>query len=70
MRDGIEHIEARFNCLKHKLEIDYLQACIQSPNDAESFKQEFEKQLTDLQTDLVFVRTSNKGGEFMNDESK
>jgi HD-GYP domain-containing protein (c-di-GMP phosphodiesterase class II) len=70
MRDGIELIEARFNCLKHKLEIDYLQACIQNPNDAESFKQEFTKQLTDLQSDLEFVRTSNKGGEFMSDESK
>lgn len=70
MRDGIELIEARFNCLKHKLEIDYLQACIQNPDDTHSFKQEFNKQLLDLEADLEFVRTSNKGGEFMSDESK
>ncbi|MFT5594412.1 MAG: HD-GYP domain-containing protein (c-di-GMP phosphodiesterase class II) [Oceanicoccus sp.] len=70
MRDGIDLIEARFNCLKQKLEIDYLQSCIKTPKDAATLKEKLDAQLKNMKSDLEFVRTSNKGGEFMSEESK
>lgn len=70
MRDGIELVEARFANLKQKLELDYLHACMAHPEQKASLEVTLNKQLASLDDDLDFVRTSNKGGEFMSEESK
>jgi HD-GYP domain-containing protein (c-di-GMP phosphodiesterase class II) len=70
MRDGIELIESRFNCLKQQLQIEYLNACLNHSNNHEQLKAELDRNIEQLEDDLAFVRTSNKGGEFMSDESK
>ena len=70
MRDGIELVESRFHCLKQHLKIEYLNTCITNTNNTEASQTELNKALTALDDDLEFVRTSNKGGEFMSDESK
>jgi HD-GYP domain-containing protein (c-di-GMP phosphodiesterase class II) len=70
MRDGIELVEARFANLKQQLELDYLHECIQYPEQESALKAVLKTKLDSLTDDLNFVRTSNKGGEFMKDESK
>ncbi|MGR6874061.1 HD domain-containing phosphohydrolase [Pseudomonas sp. HK3] len=70
MRDGIELVEARFTSLKQKLEIDYLKACIKSPDEEKAHKAKFDTALNEIESDLECVRTSNKGGEFMSEDAK
>ena len=70
MRDGIEIIEARFSALKQYKNAQFLAACLDPSNDQAVLKSALEKELKQLEDDLDFVRTSNKGGEFMSEESK
>lgn len=70
MRDGIELIEARFSALKQKTETDFLKACINNPLHKSLLESEFTAKITELNESLDFIRVSNKGGEFMSDESK
>lgn len=70
MRDGIEVVEARFSALKQYKNAQFLAACLDPSNNREELKTALENELTQLEDDFEFVRVSNKGGEFMSDESK
>jgi HD-GYP domain-containing protein (c-di-GMP phosphodiesterase class II) len=70
MRDGIEIIEARFSALKQHKNAEFLAACLDPSNNQETLKEALQRELTQLEEDLEFVRTSNKGGEFMSEDSK
>ncbi|WP_353348576.1 HD domain-containing phosphohydrolase [Oceaniserpentilla sp. 4NH20-0058] len=70
MRDGIELIEARFSALKQKTESDFLKSVIKNPNNRSVFETEYQNTIESLNKALEFIRTSNKGGEFMSEESK
>lgn len=70
MRDGIENVESRFAALIQKTKVDYLQARIEHPEKQATLEQQYKAGIEKLEDDLNFVRTSNKGGEFMSDESK
>lgn len=56
----IELVESRFEVIKKDVEINYLKNNI--------VKEEFQKQIVELNDYLDFIKTINKGGEFMNDE--
>jgi len=70
MQDGINLIEARFAALKSQLYIKHLQDCTANPNDKTSLEDYYQSEIHKLDDDLQFVRVSNKGGEFMSEESK
>jgi len=70
MRDGIELVEARFSALKQQTEVQYLRECISQPERKADLEARYHSTIKQLDEDLEFVRTSNKGGEFMSDESK
>lgn len=70
MRDGIELIEARFSALKQQTEIHYLKQCIENPEKKSEYENEYLNTIQILNDDYEFVCTSNKGGEFMSEESK
>lgn len=70
MRDGIETVEARFAALKYHSKIQYLEDCIAHPEIKQQRTEEYEAYIRLLEDDLAFVKTSNKGGEFMSQESK
>jgi HD-GYP domain-containing protein (c-di-GMP phosphodiesterase class II) len=70
MRDGIELIEARFSALKQHSRVMYLEACTDKPNDKTILERTFLQNIEKLDTDFDFIKTSNKGGEFMSAESK
>jgi len=70
MRDGIETIETRFSALKQWKHRQYLEQLIEHPDQKDSLHQSLNKEIEVLDSDLDFVRSSNKGGEFMSDESK
>ncbi len=70
MRDGIETIEARFVILKQTKKIEYLSALLTQTDQKEELSQSYEACISALDDDLEFVRISNKGGEFMKEESK
>jgi len=70
MRDGIEAIEARFAALKFSKNVQYLQNCALHPEQKQHLTEEYEAAIQLLESDLEFVRTSNRGGEFMAEENK
>ncbi|EAT13536.1 GAF domain-containing protein [Bermanella marisrubri] len=70
MRDGIETIEARFASLKHHSKIQFLEDCLAHPELKQQRTEEFDAYIKLLDDDLEFIKTSNKGGEFMSKESK
>ena len=70
MRDGIEIIEARFSALKQQTKIQFLEACIEQPDQQAELKSAFNQTIDKLNDDFTFVKTSNKGGEFMSAEAK
>lgn len=70
MRDGIEIIEARFSALKQQTKIQFLEACIEQPEQQAELKSAFNHTIDKLNEDFTFVKTSNKGGEFMSTEAK
>lgn len=70
MLDGIDAIESRFAAMKAQLKIKHLQDVAENPQDKEALTNFFNKEIEKIDDDLDFVRLSNKGGEFMSDESK
>lgn len=70
MRDGIELIEARFSALKQQTRIKFLEACNEQPNKKSEFEKNYQQTIEKLDKDFEFIKVSNKGGEFMSDESK
>lgn len=73
INDGIETIKARFASMRQQIEVEYCQTLIEDgisdEHKAQALKARDTK-LNQLQDDLEFVIASNKGGEFMSDESK
>ncbi len=70
MLDGLSTVEARFSTLKQTKKVEYLTAVIAQPELKESLLASYETSIKELDEDLNFVRVSNKGGEFMKEESK
>lgn len=70
MRDGIDLIASRFSALKQFYKTKYLESCLANPDQKDVLEKEFKRQLNYLNEQYEFVKTSNKGGEFMSDESK
>lgn len=70
MRDGIEVVEARFSALKAQLKIQHLQELADNPSEKHGLEDFYHSQIQKLNEDLDFVRISNKGGEFMSEDSK
>ncbi|MFT6152832.1 MAG: HD-GYP domain-containing protein (c-di-GMP phosphodiesterase class II) [Bermanella sp.] len=70
MRDGIELIATRFSVLKHHKKIQYLESCIDNPSNQETQKIHYLATISKLDDQFEFVKVSNKGGEFMSEESK
>ncbi|MBL3520919.1 GAF domain-containing protein [Arcobacter lanthieri] len=59
--DGFELIKLRFEVIKRDLKIEFLENKIS--------KEEYEIKLRNIKDDLDFINISNRGGEFMSDES-
>ncbi|MFV7790573.1 HD domain-containing phosphohydrolase [Aliarcobacter lanthieri] len=59
--DGFELIKLRVEVIKRDLKIEFLEDKIS--------KEEYQTKLKAIEDDLDFINTSNKGGEFMSDES-
>lgn len=70
MLDGIKLIEARFAALKSQLYIKHLQELASNPDEKSQLEDYYQSDIHKLDDDLQFVRISNKGGEFMSEESK
>jgi HD-GYP domain-containing protein (c-di-GMP phosphodiesterase class II) len=70
MRDGIDLIATRFSVLKHHKKVLYLESCINNPSKQETQKARYLATISELDEKFEFLETSNKGGEFMSDDSK
>ena len=70
MQDGLTTVEARFATLKQCKKVEYLAALIAQPESQKSLLAHYEQCIKDIDDDLDFIRTSNKGGEFMQEDSK
>jgi HD-GYP domain-containing protein (c-di-GMP phosphodiesterase class II) len=70
MIDGLTTIETRFATLKQTKKVELLSALITQPELKDTLTNTYAACIADIDTDLKFVRVSNKGGEFMTDESK
>ena len=70
MLDGIDAIEARFAAMKAQLRIAHLEDLVENPTDKNALENLYKTEIEKIDDDLEFVRTSNKGGEFMSEESK
>ncbi len=70
MQDGLTTIEARFATLKQCKKVEYLAALIAQPESQKALLEHYEQCIVAIDDDLNFIRTSNKGGEFMKEESK
>lgn len=73
--DRIHTIEARFAVLRQQVEADYWRSMIGRTNDDSGLESlsrvnHLEAALAALDDDLAFIRTANKGGEFMAEEKK
>ena len=70
MMDGMATVEARFATLKQSKKVEYLAALIAQPESQKTLLEHYEQCIKDIDNDLEFIRVSNKGGEFMKEESK
>lgn len=70
MRDGIQTIEVRFATAKLQAKINALEAQQKDPSNASQHHLQYLQIIEKLDDDLDFVKRSNKGGEFMSEESK
>ena len=68
--DRIEGVETRFAVLKLQKENDMLRAIAEQPERRQHIEQQGNEEIEQLADDLAFVRTANKGGEFMAEENK
>jgi len=70
MLDGLTTVEARFATLKQTKKVEYLAAAMAQPEQQKALLEAYDGCIAEIDDDLNFVRTSNKGGEFMKEESK
>ena len=69
-RRRIEGVATRFAALKHQWRTEMLEAVVATPHKQAELEARLEEKLLGLDDDLAFIRTANKGGEFMAEESK
>ncbi len=69
MRDGIHEIEARFASMRQQAWRDYYRALAEG-GDAAVLQGHLDRDLAQLEKDLEFLRSANKGGEFMSVEDR
>lgn len=69
VRDGLEAVRARIQSLKNEMDIEHLQELISKPGRREELELQLKLDKAQLDEDLRFLTTINKGGEFMSDES-
>jgi HD-GYP domain-containing protein (c-di-GMP phosphodiesterase class II) len=70
MIDGLTTIETRFATLKQTKKVELLTALMIQPELKDTLTATYDVCIADIDADLEFVRVSNKGGEFMTEESK
>ena len=70
MMDGMATVEARFATVKQTKKVEYLAALIAQPESQIPLLENYELCIKEIDDDLDFIRVSNKGGEFMKEESK
>jgi response regulator RpfG family c-di-GMP phosphodiesterase len=70
--DRIELVDTRFEVLKRDAEIAYLRAAQQAGDDLERgrLKQQYEREVADLDAERDFLRRSNIGGEAMSEADR
>ncbi|MDF1821918.1 MAG: GAF domain-containing protein [Alcanivoracaceae bacterium] len=68
--DRIHGVATRFASLKQQLRADTLERIVATPDQREALEAALDEKLGELDDDLAFIRTANKGGEFMADDSK
>ena len=66
--DRIHEVRMRFEVLKRDAEIRYLKGALESPDNAEALKADYEAQVAQLDEEFTFIANANVGGEFMKDE--
>ncbi|MFA7084887.1 MAG: MBL fold metallo-hydrolase, partial [Arcobacteraceae bacterium] len=69
IHDRISEVEVRFELLKKQKELEYFKAVFAAKeiNIKKSLEEEFQKVISQLSDDFEFIKTSNTGGEFMED---
>lgn len=70
LRDGIDAVNTRFAVLRHETEYLYCRRMAEQPAQREALQAELEAAVAALEDDRQFVLRTNKGGEFMTQESK
>ena len=68
--DRIDAVATRFSALKQQLRVSALEQILEAPEKRPQLEADLERQLAQLDDELTFIRTANKGGEFMADENK
>jgi HD-GYP domain-containing protein (c-di-GMP phosphodiesterase class II) len=68
--DRIETVVTKFEVIKRDREIQYLKdkENASSQNELEDLQLQFDKDMQKIEDDVAFLRTANKGSEFMPDE--
>ena len=70
MNDGIEAIKARFAAMRQAVDCRYYQQLIENPKQQAQLTAQQQQAHQQLEDDLTFICTSNKGGEFMQQANK
>jgi len=68
--DRIDAVETRFAALKHQYQAETWRAILAAPEQQAELESALQHKLNQLNDDLAFIQTANKGGEFMAEDSK
>jgi HD-GYP domain-containing protein (c-di-GMP phosphodiesterase class II) len=66
--DKINLIELRFEVIKRDAKIAYLEACLEHPEIKSQLEAGYHEKLNKIAADLIFLRHTNTGSEFMKDD--
>lgn len=66
--DRINLIETRAEVLKRDARIAFLEASLNAPENKPTLETEYQSKINKISEDLIFLRHTNTGGEFMKDE--
>ncbi|MFP5382250.1 MAG: GAF and HD-GYP domain-containing protein [Gammaproteobacteria bacterium] len=70
LRDGIEAVNTRFTVARREIELDACRRSAADPAQAEALQAACDAAIAALEDDRQFIVKSNRGGEFMSQESK
>lgn len=70
IHDRIDLVKAKFEIIKRDLELQFYKIflAITNEKDKEVLKEEFDKNIKNLEEDLLFIEDNNAGSEFMSDD--